>query len=175
MVHRSESFHLRCQIMSYPHHRAFFRWLSLSFQMPWSALSCYPDWLCVLALLPAGLWSLTRPRIGLHQQPTSSCPHPPLTGPLCRSPAAVGQLLGKASWDKVSAPVLKQRGNRSLCWLILPALTWISNWESSGMGVLVWRVSPAWNDDANTSSIIVTVIIAAAAVVDEESKENKTD
>lgn len=61
-----------------------------------SALSCYPDgcvcWLFCLQGSEASPDPEQDCTTSLHHR----CPHPPLTGPLCHSPAAMCQLLGKA-------------------------------------------------------------------------------
>lgn len=113
--------------------QGFFQMAEPFFSDAMSALSCYPDGCVCWLFCLQGSEASPDPEQDYTTGQNHPCPHPPLTGPLCCSPAAMGRLLGKASWRKVSVPVPKQRGNRSLCWLILPALTWRLNWEGSGM------------------------------------------
>lgn len=148
--------------MPYLHHRAFFRLVSLSFQMPRMPYRVTQMAVCAgssarRALKPHPTPNRTAP-------PAYIIPAPSTTSrSLCHSPAATGQLLGKASWQQ------GQTAWEPLPLLAHPACSYLALelgrlWD----GRFGLKGESLCNDDDNTSCIIVT------AVVDGERKRNKT-
>lgn len=115
-------------LMPHPHHRAFFGWLSLPFQMPRMPYRVTQMALCAgspacRALKPHPTPNTTAPPAHIIPVPIHQNRSP---GPF---PSSHGPAPGQSQ--------LALCRNHSLCWLILPALTWPFNWEGSGMRVLV--------------------------------------